>query len=145
MFRPRRPVHPSPFPPDAPTPSHRPSETFQPLNIPTIQRAPKLSPLDATLIRKPGEGPPLPPLEFYDSLLRTSAPTRHAGALASPILSCISAHFPSQLGVGVCAHLQPQVQLRIPASAPASRFEFRISHPLFHGPLLTSPCVTLRT
>ena len=92
---------------------------------------------------KIGGGPPLPTLEFYNSLLRTSAPTRHAGALASPILSCISAHFPSHMGVGVRAHFQPQVPLRILASSPASRFEFRISHPLFHGPLLTPPCVTL--
>ena len=104
-----------------------------------------ITPLESALTRKPGEGPPLPPLEFYNSLVRTSAPTRHAGALASSILSCISAHFPSHMGVGVRAHLQPQVQLRILASAPVSRFEFRISHPLFRGPLLTSPCVTLRT
>ena len=90
--------------------------------------------------------------KFYNSLPRTSTPTRHAGALASPILSCISAHFPSHRGVGVRAHFQPQVQLRILASAPASRIEPRISYPLFHGPLstthyppLTSPCATLPT
>src|SRR5579859_7887703 len=69
--------------------------------------------------KKTGGGSPLPPLEVYNSLLRTNAPTRHAGALASPILSCISAHFPSHRGVGVRAHFQPQVQLRIRESAPA--------------------------
>jgi glyoxylase-like metal-dependent hydrolase (beta-lactamase superfamily II) len=62
-------------------------------------------------------------------------PTRHAGALASPILSCISAHFPSHLGVGVRAHFQPQVQLRIPASAS---FAFRVSYlaPAFSPPAI---------
>lgn len=115
--------------------------------------SPILSMLSALFAKNTrGAGYTLQAPKFYNSLPRTSAPTRHAGALASPILSCISAHFPSHMGVGVRAHFQPQVQLRILASAPVSRFEFRISYPLFHAPPstthyppLTSPCATLRT